>query len=125
MSNIEPLAKEWLDLKKTEAQAAAKRKKIEDQLVAALGAREEGAETHEVGPYKVTITGKLTRSVDPVAWESVKGRIDQNMWPVKVSTSVDAPGVKYLQNNEPDLWKAISVAFETKPAKTAVAVKEF
>lgn len=125
MSNIEPLAEEWLALKKAEAQAAAKRKKIEDQLIAALGAKEEGAQTHEVGPYKVTVTGKLTRSMDAVAWDSVKGRIPESMWPVKTSVSVDSPGVKYLQNNEPDMWKAISIAFETKPAKTAVTVKEF
>lgn len=125
MSNVETLARDWIEAKKAEALAKNQRTAIEDELTKALDVKAEGATTHQVGPYKVTLTGKLTRKVDPVAWDNVKDRIPESMWPVKRTVTADVTGCKYLAENEPDMWKAISIAFETKPAKTAVAVKEF
>ena len=124
MSNIEPLAGEWLKHKKAEAKAQKLRLETEVKLIEAIGAKTEGAETHDIGKYKVTLTGNLTRKLDAAAWEKVKSKIDPAMWPVKVVTSADATGCKYLANNEPEIWAMISSAFETKPAKTSVAVKE-
>lgn len=123
MSNIEALAADWIETKKAINAAQKKLLAIDNQLIEALGAQEEGAETHEVGDLKVVITGKLTRTLDPIAWDSVKNRIDHAMWPVATKVAIDLKGVRYLQNNEPDIWKQINTAFTTKPAKTAVAVK--
>ena len=125
MSNIEKLAADWIEAKKAETLAKTQRTAIEDQLTEALDVKIEGATTYQVGPYKVTLTGKQTRSMDAEVWNQVKDRIPENMWPVKVSTTVDATGCKYLADIAPDIWAKISEAFTTKPAKPAVAVKEY
>lgn len=122
--NIEAFARGWLAAKADEERANKARISIENELVNALGARVEGAVTHDLGPYKVVITGKLTRKIDLAEWDKVKDNIPAEMHPVKVTTTVDATGCKYLANNEPDLWAKISSAFTTAPAKTSVAVKE-
>lgn len=124
MSNIEPLAREWMKHKHAETNAQKKRLETEVKLVEAIGAKPEGAETHDIGKYKVTLTGKMTRSLVMPEWEKVKSKIDMNLWPVKTVTSADATGCKYLANNDPEIWAMVSSAFITKPAKTAVAVKE-
>ena len=99
MSNIEPLAREWMKHKRAETNAQKRRLETEVKLVEAIGAQPEGAETHDIGKYKVTLTGKMTRSLDALAWENVKSNIGIDMWPVKTVTTADATGCKYLANN--------------------------
>ena len=124
MSNVESLARDWMTAKHDENEAKKARLNVEGQLIEALGAKQEGAETHTIGNYKVTLTGKLTRSMDADVWEKVKNNIPDDLWPVATKVSVDIKGMKWLQENDTATWKNISAAFATKPAKTAVAVKE-
>jgi len=124
MSNVETLARDWIAAKHDENTARKARLELEGQLIEALGAKPEGAETHEIGDYKVTLTGKLTRSLDIDAWYEVKNSIPTDLWPVTVKITADIKGMKWLQEKDPTNWAKISEAFTTKPAKTAVAVKE-
>ena len=84
----------------------------------------EGSQTHTLeNGMKVTITGKLTRTLDQAAWEEVKSEIPESLWPIKVKQELDTTGVKYLMANEPQIYALVSKAITTKPAKTAVEVK--
>ncbi len=126
MSNVETLARDWLKAKHDENAARKSRLNIEGQLIEALGAKEEGAQTHEIGDYKVTLTGKLTRSMDADLWLELRADIPESLWPVnaKVVYSPDKAGMAYLQENETKAWRKIADAFTTKPAKTSIMVKE-
>jgi hypothetical protein len=123
MSNIEALARDWLDAKKAENEAVARRVAIEAQLAAALEVKEEGSITHKLDGYKVTLTQPVTRKLDEAAWEKVKSKAPMEMWPVKTKVEADATGMKWLEKNEPAIWRKIASAFESKKGKVGVKVE--
>lgn len=120
----ETMCEDWLAAKKAEASANAKRVEIEAEIVAALGAKTEGSATHNLADFKVTTTGKLTRTLDAVVWESIAAQIPAEFRPVTLvqSHKVDDAGCRWLAENRPELWAIASKAITTKPAKTSVAV---
>lgn len=112
----------WGQAKANEKAANAERVALEDQIVAITGKREEGSQTHEVeGGFKVTVTGKVTRKMDWKEWEKIKSGIPSELHPVKYKPELDEAGVKWLQENNADVYRQLPI--ETKPAKTAVDVK--
>ena len=124
MSNIDGLAADWLSAKAEEQAANIKRLAIEKELTAALEAKGEGSIPHTLEAHKVTLTQPVTRKVDARKWETVKGKIPEALWPVKVTLSADAAGMKWLAENETKLWAEVSTAFETKAGKIGVKVEE-
>ena len=121
--NVEALAQGWLDAKRAETQANELRLKIEAQICAALEVREEGAITHKLEGFKVTLTQPITRKVDETAWAAVVHKVPADLAPVKTKIEADATGMKWLQENKPAIWNKIASAFTTKPGKVAVKVE--
>lgn len=105
--------------------AKERRIKLEQELIDIVGARKEGAQTHTIGVYKVTITGKLNRKIN---WElfdqSIAGKIPASLHPVKIKRELDETGVKYIENNEPQIYKLLAPALTVEPAKTNVKIVE-
>ncbi len=124
MSNIDGLAAEWLSAKAEEQAANKRRLAIEKDLTAALEAKDEGSITHTLEDHKVTLTQPVSRSLDVRKWETIKHKIPTAMHPVKVEIKADVTGVKYLTNNEPELWAKVAEAFTSKPGKIGVKVEE-
>jgi len=123
MSNIDGLAADWLLVKAQEKEIIAQRHAIEEQINAALDAKDEGSITHTLQDYKITLTQPVSRKVDPIAWDKIKDKIPENMHPVKVSVSADASGCRYLAEKEPRLWSKIAKAFTTKAGKVGIKVE--
>lgn len=121
LKSVQDLCNEWLQAKKEEAAANKRRVAIEDQIVEQTGKRDEGSQTHDLGAFKVTVTGKVTRKMDWKAWESVKEKIAPPLHPVKMEPKLDEKGVKWLHDHEPEIYALLPL--EVKPAKTAVDVK--
>jgi hypothetical protein len=121
MNTLEALCQDWLAAKESERKAAALRVAIEDMIVGLTGKRDEGAQTHEAGAFKVAVTGKVIRKMDWDKWDQVKGSIPANLHPVKMKPELDEKGVKWLRDNDPALYALLPI--EIKPAKTAVEVK--
>lgn len=117
------IAQDLFDARQVEREANERRVELEEELIALVGAREEGSKTHTIGDFKITITGKLNRKID---WEifddSIASHIPESLQPVKIKRELDETGVKYLANNEPQLYKLLSKALTIKPAKTAVTI---
>jgi hypothetical protein len=117
------IANELFEAREAEKQANERRVELEEELIAILGQKEEGAQTHEVGDYKVTITGKLIRKIDWDLYDkSIAAKIPESLQPVKVKRELDDSGVKYLANNEPQIYRLLAKALTIKPAKTAVNI---
>jgi len=123
MSNIDGLAAEWLAIKAQEKEVIAKRHAIEEQLVKALEAKDEGSISHKLKSHKVTLTQPVSRKVDPLMWDKVKDKIPEHMHPVKTTVSADAVGCRYLAEKEPVLWRKVAKAFESKQGKIGVKVE--
>lgn len=123
MRNEVEIANELFEAREVEKKANERRIELEEELIAILGSKEEGAQTHEVGEYKVTITGKLIRSIDWDMYDkSIAAKIPESLQPVKVKRELDDTGVKYLANNEPQIYRLLAKALSIKPAKTAVKI---
>lgn len=123
--SAEELARLWTGAKATERAAQAERVEIEEALISKLGgAKEEGSATHEVGPFKVTVTGKLSYKADVPMLLALCDRVPEHLRPLKTETKLDEAGAKYLRANEPELWRLISNAISISPAKTGLTVKE-
>lgn len=117
MTNFDTLCADWLTAKGDEAAANRRRVEIEDQLAEALDIPAEGSKTHNLGHFKVTVTQPITRKIDTDIWKKVLRFCPEYLWPVKVKIEADALGCKYLIDNDPEIWKQIASAFETKPGK--------
>ena len=120
--NSEGLLQAWLDAKQAQDEAEAERLAIEDQIAEAFERKSEGAITHKLGDYSVTLTQPIYRKIDETTWKQVASLCPELLRPVKTMIGVDPVGVKYLQNNEPEIWKKIARAFESKPGKVGVKV---
>jgi hypothetical protein len=122
-SNTESLCAAWLEAKHAENVARILRLEIETDLAEAFDVPTEGSKTHRLDNYKLTITQPVYRKVDETEWLRVASLIPENLRPVRVKLEADGTGCKYLANNEPDMWKAVAGAFETKPGKVGVKVE--
>ena len=117
------LAESWRAAKRAEESAREERVRIEEEIIAITGCREEGSQTYAAGDWKITVTGKLTRKLDADAWARIESSIPEAMRPVKYAPILDTKGLRYLENNEPDIYRLVAKAIETKPAKPAVSIK--
>lgn len=117
---LEDAAADWMDAKKEEIAANKRRVEIEEELLSFLQAKIEGRESHQIGPYKVTLTGRLNRKVE---WDMLhKLNIPENLIPVRNKPELDLKALRYLENNEPELFKLFSKILTIEPAKTSVTV---
>lgn len=120
---VDVLGFELAKAKELEASAREKRVQIEQQLIEAIGAKEEGATTQTGNYFKVTTTGKLTRKLDVQAFNRIAAQLGEHA-PVKTTVSLDVRKLKKLAVDEPALFSMMLDVIETKPAKTAVTVVE-
>jgi len=117
---VEDTASDWMDAKNEETAANKRRIEIEEELLSFLTSKIEGSESHQIGPYKVTLTGRLNRKVD---WELVKALgVPDAISPVKYKPELDLKGLRYLESNEPETYKLFCKALTVEPAKTSVTV---
>lgn len=121
----EQLAEMWLDAKRLEAEAIAKRIAIEETIIERVGCREEGSMTTTLADgTKVVTTGKLNYKVtDFAAFKKACQLLDKECRPIKVVESVDETGVKWLRANAPQAYALIADTVTITPAKTSVTVK--
>lgn len=116
----EDAAADWMVAKNAEIAANKQRIEIEDELIVFLGNKPEGATSHQIGPYKVTLTGRLNRKVDWDILDTLK--IKDDLLPVKTKRELDVTGVKFLEEKEPAVYKTLTKALTIEPAKTSVTV---
>lgn len=92
--NAEDVAADWMDAKNAEIKANKDRVAAEEELIALLVVKQEGATSHQVGPYKITLTGRLNRKVDLDVLDTLQ--IPAELIPIKMKRELDVTGVKYL-----------------------------
>jgi len=117
---------DWITAKRDESAANARRVAIEDEIIAALGEPEEGSATHELpNGSKLTITSKISRTVDAQVWRQVMDRVPETLRPIMFEESVrlDTKGLRWLKENQPAVYAVVAMAITAKKAKSAITVK--
>jgi len=122
---IDQLAAQWLEEKANEDAAKKARAKIEAKLLPLIETKAEGAVTTKTDSYKITATGKINRKLKEEIWEQISGEVPPNLRPVSSKTvlQLDEKGVKWLEQNEPDIYKVVVKALDIKQAKTGIKIE--
>ena len=122
---LDELVTQYIDAKRAEDAANARRVHLEQQILAFAPAKEEGSQTTTLASgMKLTTTGKLSYKVDDLdALREITRSWDDNLVPLKTTTTLDEAGCKYLRAERPELWVQLARVVTTKPAKTSVSVK--
>jgi len=110
--------------KRAESDANVKRVALEEELIKALGFdKVEGGISYEIGDYKVAIVAKLTRKIDDIDdFVASCKALPVDLRPYAQEFKVSQTALKYLSNNEPELFAKIAKHVTTAPAKTSVTL---
>ena len=119
---LDELCHQWLQAKGAETKAAETRKEIEEKIILITGHREEGSATVKHGAFSIETKGTLLRSMDWDAWKTAQTGIPPELHPVKLKPELDLAGVKWLQENRPDIYAQLPLT--VKPGKTGVKVTQ-
>ena len=123
---IDELVIELIDAKRAEDVANRRRLEIEAAIIAAVGEPDEGSATHELADgSRLTITAKITRTVDEAIWRSIMAQVPEALRPITFveEAKIDTKGLKWLQQNQPEIYAYCARAITAKKAKTAISVK--
>lgn len=120
----EIIAAELMAAKKIESDANKARVELENEFIAAVAFdKPEGSQTFNEGQYKVTLTAKLDRKASDLdAFIEAARKLPANLQPIKTKVELDVAGLKYLQAEQPELYKPLAKLVITKPAKTGVVI---
>jgi len=123
---VDQLVADWIEAKRAEDVANKARIALEAEIIAAVGEPDEGSATHElVDGSKLTITAKITRTVDEAVWRSIMAQVPEAMRPITFveEAKLDLKGLRWLQANQPEIYAFCARAITAKKAKTAVSLK--
>ena len=118
--NIEETARRIAELKEREDAAKNERTVLENDLASAIATKEEGTESRTAGQYKITVTSKLTRTLDYPAYQAIENDIPEGVRCVKFEPKLDLKKLRAMDAVRP----GFSAAFiTTKPARPSVKVE--
>lgn len=123
--SVDQLAYDY-EIAREELAAAQQRvAQAETALLAAVPAKLEGSQTTEFDFYRVTTTGKLTRTLDAAKLGELRAVIPPAIYSrvIKLKPDLSLRDLRYMEDNEPEYYRAFASAITTKPAKTSVKVE--
>lgn len=124
--NVDLLARQWQEAKKSEMESRDERLKLEEQIIGLVGAKIEGATSVKTKNYKITTTGKMTRRVNEEKLEEFRNLIPDAIFNKVFSFTpkLNTKALKSVQDIAHDTYKILAQTFVSKPAKTAISVSE-
>lgn len=123
---IDEAAERLIALKLAENQATQTRIAAEVELLALVECPNEGSKTFRGRRFKVTVTGNVSRRVDEAALAGVRERLGDAVFDsaFRYKPEVSVTGIKYLRDNEPELYLIASEAIVATPGKSSVKAEE-
>ena len=125
-TDLDVLAHELQVAKEREAACREATLAIEEKLVALVEKKEEGTVSKKGDYYKLSVTFGIDRKVDAHLARSLADEMDAERyarifrWKPEVSVSE----LKYLKDNNPEVFRQVSRALTAKPTKPSVKVEE-
>ncbi len=116
------LAAAWYAAKAEETRAADLRREIAAQIQLLTGHKTESSKTYKDGDWKVVVKQPINRTMDWDAWETVKTQIPEECWPVETKQVLDEAGVKWIKDNDQEIYATLAQALTTKPGAISVTV---
>ena len=124
-SRVEQLAERIMAAKAAEQEARDERVRAESELVAALDSLPtEGTFNSEFGRFNVTVRTGINRKTTQAALTAISDRVPEAFRKrlIRWKPEVDLRELRFIQNNEPELYAVVSEAITETPAKPSVTV---
>lgn len=121
---LDVLIPEYIAAKAAEVQAQAKRIALSEAIAEKLHRPREGQATIDLGAYRVTVRQPINRRVDWQMFDEQAAGFAGKQLPVKHVRELDVVGWHWIEENEPELHKALAKAVTATPGRVAIDVKE-
>lgn len=121
-SPLDLAAQQYREAKAAEAAARDRRIAAEETIIGILGVKEEGTTSEKTEYFAVKTVGKLNRTLDTAAWESVRGDVPEGLAPIEYKPALDLKRLRALETANPKVFAIVAAAIITKPAKPSVSV---
>ena len=121
ISQLEELCTDLLILKEHEKEITDLRIARENQIAELVATKDEGTDKAQAGVYKITVTSKLTRTLDYPAYCAIEADIPQDIRPVILKPTLDLKNLRLFEQMFPDLPPHF---ITTKTAKATVKIEE-
>lgn len=120
MTELDNLCTLLVSAKQKEDEYKAIRVDLEEQVAEILKTTEEGTDKAETDQYKITVTNKLTRTLDYPAYLAIETDIPEGIRCVKLKPELDMKKLRAMEMVRP----GFSAQFVTsRPAKPSVKVE--
>lgn len=126
VSELDRLAFAYQCAKNEEYAAKKKREEYEAQILALVTVEDEGTAHTETEFYKITTTGKKSRSIDQAALSAVQERVPEAIFNrvITYKPGIDLKQLRYIESNEPEIYSALAEAITVKPGKPTLKITE-
>lgn len=116
---IEKLAGKLVKAKAAEAEVKAERVALENELASMVSTKLEGTDKAEGKKWKVTVTSKLTRSLDYEAYQQVEHELSVPC--VDLKPTINLKNLRIIEQVNPSF---VASFITTRPAKAMVKIEE-
>lgn len=123
VTELDMLGQHWREARAAEDAARDERVRVEDQIIALVGVKEEGTLSRKTAWFKLSTTGKLTRSLDDKAFLAIRDQVPDEISPVEFAPKLNLRKLRDLETTHPDAYRLVASCLVTKPAKPAVRVE--
>ena len=119
---MQDLIAAYLIAKQSEEAAKQARLVAESRLVEAIGNdKPEGAKSIQTATHKITVSNKVTRSLDYPAYQSIENTLPEGLRFVDYKPEINITKLRHVEAVDPAI---IAACITMKPAKPSVSVKE-
>ncbi len=119
-SIMKEICQKFMEAKAREAAAKEERLRVEAELLAAIKPEKlEGTETRATDGFKVSVTTKLSRSLDYEKYRSMD--LPENMAFVDLKPAINLKNLRMIERLDPAL---VAQCVTTKPAKPSIKIEE-
>jgi len=120
MNDLEKMA-EWF-LQCVDAERKAREERIDAEMMIAkeLQTKDEGTDKAVAGCFAITVTSKLTRTLDYEAYREIEDSLPEGVRCVDMKPAINLKKLRALEMVDP---KLPSLFITTKPAKASVKIE--
>ena len=122
-ADLAELAADYAAAKDAENQWATRRRVLAGIIQSITDHDSESQKTYAADGWKITVKAPLILTMDWNQWEQTKTSIPESLWPVEMKAVLDEKGVKWLHNNEPELYRILAECLTVKPGAVQVTVQ--
>lgn len=121
--SLDALAKEWVDAKAAETALRDRRLRIESEMLKQIPVKLGGNTTEKTEHYMIMTVSRLQWSVDWTAYDWIKEQIPETLRPVGYAPKLDTKRLKWLEQNEPAIYRELAHCISAKPQKVGFQIR--